>query len=126
MNRLRRWWKRITLEEYELIITVPATTVYHEDGSRTESDRVESYRASKLIKTTPKLFIFIDIVTIHNTHPSHIPEMNYFFCSRFINSVYFTSMIFGVSHKDACFPTIIHFPSDFAFAQNNSDFPKDS
>jgi hypothetical protein len=61
MNRLRRWWKRITLEEYELIITVPATTVYHEDGSRTESDRVESYRASKLIKTTPKLFIFIDI-----------------------------------------------------------------
>lgn len=61
MNRIRRWWKRVTLEEYELIITVPAPTVIHEDGSRTESSKEISFRASKLIKTTPKVFIFIDI-----------------------------------------------------------------
>jgi hypothetical protein len=61
MNRIKRWWKQVTLEEYELIITVPDTTVIHEDGSRTENTKQISFRASKLIKTTPKIFIFIDI-----------------------------------------------------------------
>ena len=58
---LKTWWQKITREEYELIITVPGDTIIHADGARTEKKAQQFYQAKKLIKTTPKHFIFIDM-----------------------------------------------------------------
>ena len=58
---LKTWWQRVTREEYELIITVPSEVTIHADGGRTEKKSQQIYHAKKLIKTTPKHFIFIDM-----------------------------------------------------------------
>ena len=58
---LKTWWKRIWREEYQLIITIPADVTIHTDGSRTETTREKQYVASKIIKASPKLFIFKDL-----------------------------------------------------------------
>ena len=63
---LKTWWKNIWREEYELIITVPGDTVIHADGGRTEKKSQQLYQAKKLIKTTPKHFIFIDLAGKRN------------------------------------------------------------
>ena len=61
MKRIKLWWTSLWFEQHELIITVPVDIKYHEDGSRTETTRMDTYQVSKLIKTTPKIFIFEDI-----------------------------------------------------------------
>ena len=58
---LKTWWQKITREEYELIITFPGEVTVHADGSRTEKKAQQFYHAKKLIKTTPKHFVFIDM-----------------------------------------------------------------
>ena len=57
----RAWWEKVWREEYQLIITVTGDTVIHSDGGRTEKKVQQLYQAKKLIKTTPKHFIFIDM-----------------------------------------------------------------
>lgn len=61
MSKIKEWWNRITREEYQLIITVPANVVIHADGSKTETTKQLKYVATKLIKTSPTLFMFIDL-----------------------------------------------------------------
>ena len=58
---LRNWWKRVTREEYQLIINVPNEVTTHVDGKRTETFRERQYAAKKIIKATPKLFVFNDL-----------------------------------------------------------------
>lgn len=61
MSAIKTWWKKLWREEYQLIITIPSDTIFHADGSRTETTKEKQYAASKLIKTTPKFFIFKDL-----------------------------------------------------------------
>jgi hypothetical protein len=61
MSKIKDWWTTLWREEYQLIITVPGDTTIHADGSRTETTKDKQYSASKLIKTTPKIFIFKDL-----------------------------------------------------------------
>tara|TARA_R110000764_G_scaffold234762_1_gene328830 strand:- start:241 stop:489 length:249 start_codon:yes stop_codon:yes gene_type:complete len=61
MKKIKLWWMSLWFEQHELIISVPEDVTYHEDGSKTETTRQDRYLVSKLIKTTPKIFIFIDI-----------------------------------------------------------------
>jgi hypothetical protein len=58
---LKTWWKNLWREEYELIITVPGDVIIHADGGRTEKKSQQIYHAKKLVKTTPKHFVFIDM-----------------------------------------------------------------
>ena len=58
---LKTWWKELWLEQYQIIITVPAETVIHADGARTETTKKVQYSAKKIIKAMPKQFIFIDL-----------------------------------------------------------------
>jgi len=69
---LKTWWKELWQEEYEIIITVPKTTVIHADGARTESTKQVKHKAKKLIKTSPKHFIFVDM----NGHRNEIKFLN--------------------------------------------------
>jgi ERCC4-related helicase len=61
MSKIKDWWTTLWREEYQLIITVPGDTIIHADGSRTETTKDKQYAASKIIKTTPKIFIFEDL-----------------------------------------------------------------
>lgn len=58
---LKTRWEKFWKEEYELIITIPGEVTVHADGSRTEKKAQQFYHAKKLIKTTPKHFVFIDM-----------------------------------------------------------------
>ena len=61
MSKLGDWWRRVTREEYELIITVPGEVTIHADGARTEKQTQQFYHAKKIAKATPKYFLFIDL-----------------------------------------------------------------
>ena len=61
MKKIKQWWKKVWYEEYELITTVPRDATIHHDGTRTETTKEKKYKAKKLIKTSPKHFIFIDM-----------------------------------------------------------------
>lgn len=58
---LRTWWKKVWREEYELIISVPGETTVHKDGARTEKFKTQVYQAKKVVKATPKYFLFYDL-----------------------------------------------------------------
>tara|TARA_B100000780_G_scaffold178413_1_gene125066 strand:- start:606 stop:851 length:246 start_codon:yes stop_codon:yes gene_type:complete len=60
MSKLGDWWKRIIREEYHLIITVPVEVITT-DGMTTERFKEKQYAAKKIIKATPKHFIFKDL-----------------------------------------------------------------
>lgn len=70
---IKTWWWRLWLEEYILIISVPGDVVVHPDGTRTETKIDKTFDAKKLLKLSPKLFIFIDPQDRRNeikfTHP---------------------------------------------------------
>ena len=61
MSKLGDWWRRVTREEYELIITVLGEVTIHKDGARTEKRSQQHYQARKIVKATPKYFLFIDL-----------------------------------------------------------------
>ncbi len=58
---LKTWWKKVWREEYELIITVPSEVTVHADGARTEKTKQQFYQAKKIVKATPKYFLFYDL-----------------------------------------------------------------
>ncbi len=61
MSKIKKWWNEFWREEYELIIWVADTVTVHQDGARTETWKEKRYRAKKLVKTSPKHFVFIDM-----------------------------------------------------------------
>jgi hypothetical protein len=60
-NRIVEWWKRITREEYEMVIWVADTVTTHQDGERTKTWKAQTYHAKKIVKQGPKHFIFYDL-----------------------------------------------------------------
>lgn len=69
---LKTWWKEYWLEEYELIIWVADTVTVHPDGARTETWKEKKYKVKKLLKSSPKHFVFIDL----NNHRNEIKFLN--------------------------------------------------
>ena len=69
MSKLGDWWKRIIREEYHLIITVPVEVITT-DGMTTERFKEKQYAAKKIIKATPKHFIFKDLKLFHKDLPA--------------------------------------------------------
>jgi hypothetical protein len=61
MGRIARWWHNFWREEYELIITVPDINTVHDNGDRSNTKKDLHFSAKKLIKTSPKHFIFVDM-----------------------------------------------------------------
>ncbi len=60
-NRIVEWWKRVTREEYEIVIWVADTITTHQDGIRTKTWKTQTYHAEKIVKQSPKHFIFYDL-----------------------------------------------------------------
>lgn len=58
---LKTWWQKITKEEYALIITVPGDTKTDAEGNSITTTKEKRYIAKKIVKSTPKHFIFIDL-----------------------------------------------------------------
>lgn len=62
MKSIIDWWNSLWREEYQLKIYFPGEIATLADGSTVEKPAAEKqFVAKKLIKTTPKHFIWIDL-----------------------------------------------------------------
>lgn len=60
-TRIKDWWQRLWKEEYILILTIPGDITTAVDGTQTQGTVDKTFHAKKMLKLSPKIFIFIDL-----------------------------------------------------------------
>lgn len=60
-TRIKDWWQRLWKEEYILILTIPGDITTEVDGTQTQGTVDKTFHAKKMLKLSPKIFIFIDL-----------------------------------------------------------------
>ena len=59
-SRIKEWWLRFWLEEYELTVFFPGKTTIMPDGARITEGAPKTWRVAKIKKLSPKNIVFID------------------------------------------------------------------
>jgi len=60
-SRIKEWWLKFWLEEFELTIFFPGKTTILADGSRVTEGAPKTWRVRNIKKLSPKHIVFIDI-----------------------------------------------------------------
>ena len=59
-SKIKEWWLGLWKDEFELTIFFPGGVTTAPDGTKIESASTKTFYVSKIIKISPKHFVFID------------------------------------------------------------------